>query len=341
MDIAYMVEKGTGYIRVNNFSNTTHEEVHNALKQLLSDGMQRLILDLRGNGGGSMQAAIDLADEFLPKGTLIVYTEGEHHPREVFQSTSEGLFEKGDLIVLIDDFSASSSEIVAGAIQDNDRGTIVGRRSFGKGLVQEQLTFKDGSAVRLTVARYHTPTGRCIQRSYKDGTDSYNADYYHRFTNGELEHPDSIKFPDSLKYHTPKGKVVYGGGGIMPDVYVPVERDSSLRFYNALLNKGLIYQFAFDYTDRNRRSLERFKNVDQFDRQFEISPALYSEFIAYAEKKGVRRPSGDQARSDLQAKVMLKAYIGRNLLDNEAFYPILNKIDPTFLKAVEILREKK
>ncbi len=341
MDIAYIVKPGIGYIRLNNFSATTHEEVHNALKQLLADGMKGLILDLRGNGGGYMQAAIDVSDEFLPKGTLIVYTEGEHHAREVYHSTSEGLFEHGELVVLIDDFSASSSEIVAGAIQDNDRGTIVGRRSFGKGLVQEQMNFKDGSAVRLTVARYHTPTGRCIQRSYKDGTESYNNDYYHRFTNGELEHPDSIRFADSLKYRTPKGKIVYGGGGIMPDVYVAVERDSSLRFYNTLLNKGLIYQFAFEYTDRNRATLNRFRSVDRFDRQFEIPESLYREFLVYAEKKGAGRPAGDQAKSDQQAKVMLKAYIGRNILDNEGFYPILNKIDPTFNMAVEILEGKK
>lgn len=337
MDIAYMVEPGIGYIRLNTFSATTHEEVHNALERLIADGMKSLILDLRGNGGGYMQAAINVADEFLPKGTLIVYTEGEHHPKEVIHSTTDGLLEKGDLIVLIDEFSASASEIVAGAIQDNDRGTIIGRRSFGKGLVQEQLNFKDGSAVRLTVARYHTPTGRCIQRSYKDGIDTYNNDYYHRFLNGEMEHPDSIKFADSLRYRTPKGKIVYGGGGIMPDIYVAVEKDSTLKFYTTLLNKGLIYQFAFDFTDRNRRQLIRFKSVDQFDRQFSISNNLFNDFLAYAEKKGVKRPPAGQAKSDQYIKVMLKAYIGRNILDNEGFYPILNMIDPTFLKAVRIM----
>jgi len=338
MDIAYIVEPGIGYIRLNNFSATTHEEVHNALEHLISDGIKSLILDLRGNGGGYMQAAIDVSDEFLPKGTLIVYTEGEHHPKEVIHATADGLFEKGNLIILVDEFSASASEIVAGAIQDNDRGTIIGRRSFGKGLVQEQLNFKDGSAVRLTVARYHTPTGRCIQRSYKDGIDSYNNDYYHRFLNGEMEHPDSIKFADSLKFHTPKGKIVYGGGGIMPDIYVPIEKDSTLKFYNALLNKGLIYQYAFDFTDRNRGQLNRFKTVDQFDRQFFISYNLFNEFLVFPEKKGVKRPTIDQTKSDQYIKVMLKAYIGRNILDNEGFYPILNMIDPTFLKAVQILK---
>jgi len=338
MDIAYMAESGIGYIRLNNFSATTNEEVSNALEHLISDGMKSLILDLRGNGGGYMQAAIDVADKFLPKGKLIVYTEGDNHPKEVTYSKGNGSFEKGDLVILIDDFSASASEIVAGAIQDNDRGVIIGRRSFGKGLVQEQLNFKDGSAVRLTVARYHTPTGRCIQRSYKNGIESYNSDYYQRFLNGELEHPDSIKFADSLKYRTPEGKIVYGGGGIMPDIYIPIEKDSTLTFYNAVLNKALIYQYAFDYTDRNRMQLNRYKTIDQFDRHFIVSDKIFNGFLAFAESKGVRRPPTDQARSDKNIKVMLKAYIGRNILDNEGFYPILNTIDPVFLKAVMILK---
>jgi len=340
IDIAYMVEPGIGYIRLNTFSTTTHEEVKDALKKLIDEGMKSLILDLRGNGGGYMQAAIDVSDEFLPEGTLIVYTEGEHQSKEMKYSTSRGLFENGKLVILIDEFSASASEIVAGAIQDNDRGQIIGRRSFGKGLVQEQLAFKDGSAVRLTVARYHTPTGRCIQRSYKDGIEEYYNDYYHRVMNGELENPDSIKFADSLKYRTPKGKIVYGGGGIMPDIYVPVERDSALRFYNTLLNKGLIYQFAFEYTDRKRDQLNRFRTVDQFNRQFVISDDIFYEFLAYAEKKGIKRPLSAQTRSDQYIRVMLKAYIGRNILDNEGFYPVLNKIDPAFNKAVSVLKQK-
>jgi len=340
MDIAYMVEPGIGYIRLNTFSATTSEEVHNALKELISNGMKKLILDLRGNGGGYLQAAIDLSDEFLPKGTLIVYTQGIHHEKEVAMAANDGLFEKGDLVVMVDEGSASSSEIVAGAIQDNDRGLVIGRRSFGKGLVQEQHNFKDGSAVRLTVARYYTPTGRCIQRSYKDGIESYNNDYYNRFLNGELEHPDSIKFADSLKYKTPKGKTVYGGGGIMPDIYIPIEKDSSLRFYNILINKGLIYRYAFDYTDRNRTMLNKFKSVDQFDENFRISDAMVADFLAYAEKKGVKREGKITPASDGHIRTMLKAYIGRNVLDNEGFYPVLNGIDPGFLKAVDILKKE-
>jgi len=338
MDIAYMPEPEIGYIRLSSFSTSTHNEVHQALETLLKDGMTKLILDLRGNGGGVMKTAIEVADEFIGDGELIVYTEGMHHEREVANASGDGLFEKGDLLILIDEGSASASEIVAGAIQDHDRGTIMGRRSFGKGLVQEQLDFKDGSALRLTVARYYTPTGRCIQKSYKDGLDVYNGDYYHRYMTGELEHPDSIKFPDSLKYKTPKGKIVYGGGGIMPDIYVPLEKDSSLQYYNQCINKGLVYQFAFDYTDRNRNQLMRFKDVDKFDAGFNISESLYNEFIREAGNKGVKRQGRDLTKSDRYIKTMLKAYIGRNLLDNDGFYPILNTIDPGFLKAVEMMK---
>ena len=338
MDIAYMAEPGIGYLRLNNFSATTHDEVHNALESLIKEGMKKLILDLRGNGGGYLQAAIDVSDEFLPKGSLVVYTEGMNHEREVFHAGGAGLFETGSLLVMVDEGSASASEIVAGAIQDNDRGTILGRRSFGKGLVQEQLNFKDGSALRLTVARYYTPTGRCIQRPYKDGLDAYNSDYMHRFLDGEMENPDSIKFPDSLKFKTPKGKIVYGGGGIMPDVFVPLEKDSTLRYYNLCINKGLVYQWAFDYTDRNRPGLQRYKNIDQFDQSFALSDPMYAEFIKYAEKKGVKRQGIDLSKSDRYVRTMLKAYIGRNILDNEGFFPILNMIDPAFNKAVQMLR---
>ena len=340
MDIAYMVDNGIGYIKLNNFSATTHDEIHSALEQLKKNGMQKLILDLRGNGGGYLTAAVDIADEFLPKGRLIVYTKGSHHPREEFYSDGQGIFEQGDLLVMIDEFSASAAEIVTGAIQDNDRGIILGRRSFGKGLVQEQLNMKDGSAVRLTVARYYTPSGRCIQKPYKDGLDKYNNDYYHRFMNGELEHADSIKFPDSLKFKTRSGKTVYGGGGIMPDIFTPIEKDSTLKFYNLAVNKGLIFQWAFDYTDKNRSTLNRFRNVDEFESKFNVSDAMYSEFLSYALQKGLKHEGTNLAESDHRAKVLLKAYVGRNVLDNEGFYPILNTIDPGFRKALDVLKKK-
>ena len=338
LDIAYIVEPGIGYIRLNNFSVTTHEELTKALETLKSGGMKKLILDLRGNGGGSLIAAIDVADEFLPKKKLIVYTQGVNHQKEVAVATADGLFETGELVVMVDEGSASASEIVAGAIQDNDRGAIIGRRSFGKGLVQEQLNFKDGSAIRLTVARYYTPTGRCIQKSYKNGTEEYNNEYYHRFVSGEFENPDSIHFSDSLKFKTPKGKVVYGGGGIMPDIYVPYEKDSTLRYYNKVVNKGLVYQFAFDYTDRYRKTLV-YKSFPEFNKSFQVTEDIYSEFIKYAEKDGIRHEGKNLQNSDVKVKVLIKAYIGRNILDNAGFYPLLNSDDPAFIKAVSVIRK--
>jgi carboxyl-terminal processing protease len=337
MDVAYMATPEIGYIRLNTFSATTHEETNNAIVKLRKEGMKKLILDLRGNGGGYLQTAIGVADEFLPQKKLIVYTEGKNHPKEVSYASSEGLFEAGQLVVLVDDWYASASEIVAGAIQDNDRGTIIGRRSFGKGLVQEQLMFSDSSFVRLTVARYYTPTGRCIQKPYKNGNDAYFSDHYDRMLNGELEHPDSIHFADSLKYTTPGGKIVYGGGGIMPDIYVPIERDSTLIFYNLVVNKGILYQFAFDYTDRNRVQLEKYRTFKEFNRYFQITDNIYADFLAYASRKGIKHEGKDLSASDKKAKVLIKAYVGRNIMDNDAFYPLLNSIDPTFLKAISVL----
>ena len=341
LDVAYMASPETGYIRLNTFSATTHEETENALLKLRKEGMKKLILDLRGNGGGYLQAAIDVADEFLPAKKLIVYTQGHNHPKEYAYASAEGLFENGELMVLIDEWSASASEIVAGAVQDNDRGTIVGRRSFGKGLVQEQLLFSDSSFVRMTVARYYTPTGRCIQKPYDHGTDAYYNDYYHRFTNGELDNPDSIHFADSLKFKTPKGKIVYGGGGIMPDVYVPIEKDSTLKYYTMVVNKGLLYQFSFDYTDHNRSNLEKYKSFKEFNRYFQINDKMYNDFISFATKSGIKHEGKNLSASDVRSKVLIKAYIGRNILDNNGFYPLLNSIDPTILKALSILSTKK
>lgn len=341
LDVAYMVTPEIGYIRLSNFSAKTHEEIHNALNKLNSLGMKKLVLDLRGNGGGYLQAAIDVADEFLPAGKLIVYTEGIHHPREYAYSTANGLFETGKLTLLVDEWSASASEIVAGSIQDNDRGEIIGRRSFGKGLVQEQLDFKDGSAIRLTVARYYTPSGRCIQKPYKNGTEDYYNQYYHRILDTETGKPDSIHFPDSLKFKTPGGKIVYGGGGIQPDIWVPVDKDDSLKYYSTLVNKGTIYQYAFDYTDKYRKDLNQNKTFDQYDKNFRITDAIYTDFLNYADKKGIKREGKDLAASDSRVKVMLKAYIGRNILDNPAFYPYLNSIDLTFHRAVDYLETGK
>jgi carboxyl-terminal processing protease len=339
LDIAYMADASTGYIRLSNFSATTAEEFHDALHKLLTQGMKKLILDLQGNGGGYLQAAADVANEFLEQGSLIVYTEGVHHKKEAFYANEEGLFKEGEVVVLIDEYSASASEIVAGAIQDNDRGTIIGRRSFGKGLVQEQIAFKDGAALRLTVARYHTPTGRCIQKPYENGEGDY-YEYYHRAVNGEESVPDSVKFSDSLKYRTPKGKIVYGGGGIYPDILVPLEKNDKLLYYTVMINKGMIYRYAFEYTDRHRAELNAFTTFSEYDRGFKVTPAMMQELTAYADKNGVKREPGDNSLSDRNIGIMLKAYVGRNVLDNPGFYPYLNQVDPVFLKARDFLKGK-
>lgn len=338
LDAAYMINDSTGYIKLNKFSSTTYEEFITALTELEQKGMQDLVLDLRGNVGGYLKAAIDIADEFLPEDELIVYTKGNHRPKNVAYATTQGDFENGNLVILIDEGSASASEVLAGAIQDNDRGTIVGRRSFGKGLVQEQLNFKDGSAIRLTVARYYTPTGRSIQKPYHQGKDDYYKEYYERFINGEMQHPDSIRFNDSLKYITKGGKVVFGGGGIMPDVYVPLDYDDN-EFYTSLLARGLIYQFAFNYTDKIRQDLIQYDSYTHFKNTFSISDELFHQFIDYVEEKGVELNTQEVNDAEARIKTLLKAYIAQNLYNDAGFYPIYHKVDDAIQKALDILAE--
>ena len=340
IDISYAVNAEVGYIKLSKFSATTGDELHNALVDLKEKGVRKLILDLRGNSGGYLQEAISVADEFLPDNKLIVYTKGLHRPKQIAKSTSEGIWDNLPMVVLIDEGSASASEIVAGAIQDNDRGTIIGRRSFGKGLVQEQIGLSDGSALRLTVARYYTPTGRSIQKPYTKGAEEYYMEYYHRMTDGELDNADSIKMNDSLKFKTAGGKTVYGGGGIMPDIFVPVERNVGLKFYNESITKGILYQFAFDYTDRNRATLGTFKDATQFDKMFKVTGGIYSEYIAYAEKNGIKYPAAETAASQQRINELMKSYIARNLYDSKGFYPIYLPTDKAFQKAVETLGKK-
>lgn len=338
IDISYAVNAQTGYVKLSKFSATTGEELHEALTKLKEQGVKKVILDLRGNSGGYLQEAISVSDEFLPADKLIVYTEGLHRPKQVAKSTSRGVWDNLQVVVLIDEGSASASEIVAGAIQDNDRGTVIGRRSFGKGLVQEQIGLSDGSALRLTVARYYTPTGRSIQKPYSKGAEDYYMEYYHRMQTGELESADSIKLNDSLKFTTPGGKTVYGGGGIMPDIFIPVERNPKLKFYNESVNKGILYQFAFDYTDGRRAQLRDFKTVADFSKRFAVSPAMYAEYIAYAAKNGINYPASETAASQQKVGELLKSYIARNLFDSEGFYPIFLPTDSAFQKAMEILK---
>lgn len=342
LDVAYPINDSTAYIRISRFAATTYEEFMQAALPLKKKGMKHLVLDLRGNPGGYLDAATKLADEFLAKKKIIVYTEGKSRPRSDYEATEAGEFENTHVIILIDEGSASASEIVAGALQDWDRATIVGRRSFGKGLVQEQSVLPDGSALRLTIARYYTPTGRSIQKPYENGFEEYNNELMERFDHDELFSADSIQFSDSLKYITPGGKVVYGGGGIMPDVFVSVDTsDRNNQFLLDVLNAGLIQQFAYDYVDENRASLKVYRNAVEYRDRFEITPAIYSRFLRKASTVNIEQTSSLVEGATPYIKNQLKAYIGRQLFRNEGFYPILLQEDKTFLKAMELLQSPK
>ena len=338
VDVAYMLDDSTGYIKLSKFSATTHHEFVQAAKKLKKEGMTQLVFDLRGNGGGFLGEAVDIVDEFLPKGSLVVFTEGRFRPKTEFKARKKGLLEDMPVVVLIDDESASASEIVAGALQDNDRGTIVGRRSYGKGLVQEQVMLNDNSAIRVTVARYYTPTGRCIQKPFTGGKlEDYLYESIDRYTNGELFSADSIHMDTTLKYLTPKGKVVYGGGGIMPDVYVPLVNDSTAYYFNKITNLGILYQYAFDYCDKHRQDLNRFKTVDEFARSFRVTDAMFNELVEQAEKKGIKGNDTEKAVARRDTDILLKAYIARNLFDDAGFYPIYRPMDDVLQKALEVI----
>lgn len=337
VDIAYMLDDVTGYIKLSKFSATTHREFVDAAKKLKKTGMTQLVFDLRGNGGGYLGEAVDIVDEFLPKGSLVVFTEGRYRPKTEYRARKKGLLEEMPVVVLIDDESASASEIVAGALQDNDRGTIVGRRSYGKGLVQEQIMLSDNSAIRVTVARYYTPTGRCIQKPFTGGKlEDYLYESIDRYTNGELFSADSIHVDTTLKYVTPKGKVVYGGGGIIPDVYVPLVNDSTEYYFNKMTNLGILYQYAFDYCDSHRQTLKRYKTVDEFDRSFHVTDAMFNELVALAEKKGIKGNDSEKAVARRNADILLKAYIARDLFDDAGFYPVYRPMDDVLQKALEV-----
>jgi len=340
VDVAYMIDETIGFIKISKFSATTHEELKDNALKLEKQGMEKLILDLRGNSGGYLKAAVGVADEFLPYGKMIVYTEGRNRARQEMRSSRHGHWEDIPLVVLIDGESASASEIVAGALQDNDRGTIIGRRSFGKGLVQEQIVLSDNSAIRLTVARYYTPTGRCIQKPYDSDHEKYELEYLERYENGELFSEDSIHFADSLKYTTPMGKTVYGGGGIMPDIYVPLVNDSTEYYFNRIVNTGLAYQYAFDYTDKHRQQLKQYKTVESFDRQFTVTDAMFDALVRLADEKGIVGTEEQRQVARREANILLKAYIARNLFDDEGFYPIYAPMDEILQRALQVLREE-
>jgi carboxyl-terminal processing protease len=336
IDAAYMLKKNIGYIKLSRFAATSYDEYMTAFNKLKEQGMNKMILDLRGNGGGYLNIAVKLADEFLPNGKMIVYTKGRAvaNGGKKFLATAKGGFEDKTLVILIDENSASASEIIAGAIQDNDRGILVGRRSFGKGLVQEERDLPDGSAFRLTIARYYTPSGRCIQRSYKKGAEEYYQEEYDRMKNGELLNADSIKFSDSLKFHTPKGKVVYGGGGIMPDVFVPIDTSERSHYINALIFKGMVKDFVLEYADANRETLKK-QGFDHFKKDFIVSKGMLEDLTSYAGKKGLKANTLQLERHQDYLAYYVKATIARVIWGEEGFYVIYNTRDKTLERAIE------
>lgn len=289
INVVFMVDKTTGYIRLERFAQTSKQEFTEALHSLQLQGMKNLIFDLRGNGGGYLNIAFEIADEFIEKNKIIVYTENSRKEGETFRSTETGDFEKGKLIVLVDEGSASASEIVSGAVQDWDRGLVLGRRTFGKGLVQKPLYLADKSQVRLTISRYYTPTGRCIQKPYEDGLDNYYDDLNYRSEHGELFSADSISFPDSLKYKTPNGRIVYGGGGIMPDVFIPLDTTKYSSLYGEMFRKGIFSGFTLDYMASKREQIKaQYPTIEDFKNNFKVSDELLNEVIEYAHKEGVK-----------------------------------------------------
>lgn len=340
IDAAYMIDSQVGYIKILRFAKTTYDEFKQSVDKLKNRGMQKLVLDLRNNSGGFMQSAIKIADEFLPEDQLIVFTKGKARNRKDFYASSKGELEETSVTVLINEASASASEILAGALQDNDHGTIIGRRSFGKGLVQEGIQWPDGSAMRLTVARYYTPTGRSIQKSYENGLEEYNKEAFNRYQNGEMLSADSIDFPDSLKYITKGGKVLYGGGGIKPDIFVPLDTSQTSKFFGQLNFQGIFYQFAFQYVDKNRESLEKKYSEKTYFNDFRVSEKLLQDFFSFAEEKEIQLNEKEAERSSNLIDNRIKAYIGRNLWGDNLFYQIINQEDEVVKTARKILDKK-
>lgn len=342
IEAALILEDSTAYIRLSQFARTSHQELLRALARLSEEGMRRLILDLRGNSGGYLDQAIALANEFLPKGRMIVYTEDRYHNRTEEFSNGSGQWSELPLAILIDEESASSSEILAGAVQDNDRGWIVGRRSFGKGLVQQQIPYPDGSALRLTVARYYTPTGRSIQRPYTMGDDeSYMHDIIDRYEHNEFFSADSIRFADSLRFTTRGGRVVYGGGGIMPDVFVPLDTTRVSNYFIEVSGRNILYRYTIEYADRHRRALDAVRSVDDLRALLDSDKRLVEDFVRYAERQGVKPVAKDIERSRDIIEAQLRAFIGRNTsLEDNGFHANIYKADTVVMRTLHLLKEQ-
>ncbi|MDR2809313.1 MAG: S41 family peptidase [Tannerellaceae bacterium] len=342
LDAAYMADPQTGYIKLSRFALSSTTEFQTALANLKKEGMKHLILDLQGNGGGYLNVAIDLADEFLQKGKLIVYTEGHNQPRETADATIKGDFEEGRLVILVDESSASASEILAGAVQDWDRGIILGRRTFGKGLVQKPIPLPDGSMIRLTVSRYYTPTGRGIQKPYENGnSDAYNHDLIGRYNRGELMSADSIHFPDSLKFNTLVSKrTVYGGGGIMPDVFIPIDTTDYTDYHRRLVANGLVNRIAMDYADKNRARLTaQYPKFAQYKQSFEVPDTLMQQLTALAEAEEITFEEEAYNRSKALIKLQTKALIARDLYELGDYYQVINDVNQSYKAALRIIND--
>ena len=342
IDASYMIRPGIGYIRIGNFGATTHQEFCDALQQLYAEGMKSLILDLQENGGGYLQAAVKIADEFLAKNELIVYTNGRRVPRQEYRANGDGKFMDGKVVVLVDEYTASAAEIVTGAIQDQDRGMVVGRRTYGKGLVQRPIDLPDGSMIRLTIAHYYTPSGRCIQKPYEKGNQKdYAMDVYNRLKKGELTNQDSIHFADSLKFQTLHQKrIVYGGGGIMPDYFVPLDTLRYTQFHRQLAAKSIIIQQNLRYVDNHRKQLKKeYPQFDKFKQTFEVPQSLIDNILAEAKKQKLE-PKDDQElqRTLPYLRLQLKALVARDLWDMSEYYSVFNEENPLVQKALEVIQ---
>lgn len=340
---SYMLDESTGFIKLDKFSATTTDEFISAMKQLKQQNMQNLILDLRGNGGGYLKTAIEISDQFLTNDKLVVFTEGTNEPKRNYKASGKGTFEEGNLVVLVDEGSASASEIVSGAMQDWDRGIIIGRRSFGKGLVQKPFMLTDGSMVRLTTAHYYTPSGRCIQKPYESGDNSsYQKDYANRFSNGEMFSADSISFDESLKHKTLVNKRnVYGGGGIMPDIFVPMDTSHYYAYINALRRKQVTYNYVLDYVDANRNKIKRkFPSFDEFNKKFALSETDIADIVARGEKEGIEKneESLKYTKSNLEREI--KSLVARDIYTRNEFYKVFYADDEAIKKALEVIENQ-
>ncbi len=343
VESAYMATPQTGYVKITRFAANTHDEFLEALDQLEKENYKNLILDLRGNTGGYLKAAIDIADELIDSDRLLVYTQGVNSVRRDHNANRRGEFEKGNLVVLMDEGSASASEIVAGAIQDWDRGIVIGRRSYGKGLVQRPFALPDGSMIRLTIAQYYTPSGRCIQKEYTNGADAYHHEIVDRYMHGEMSNMDSIQFDDTMKYTTLlSGRTVYGGGGIMPDVFIPIDTTLYSDYYRDLVASGVVNRSILSFVDEYRDQLKaQYVTFEQFDQRFSVSDELIDRLVSEGEKQDISKNDEELKLSEKLMKVQLKALIARDLFDTSEYFETINTLSEAYLKAIELVETKK